>query len=139
MRLDTFEGGFVQIEAADVEPSDDAHLGGDVSLIVSVSARGFSGATDVWVQHEAWQQFLGDLNALEEDRHGVATLVSMSPGELELTFQSVDRAGHMAVHGTLGSTTPTGNVHLAFSAMQFDPTLLPRLIGSLRRFSGAAA
>lgn len=104
----------------------------DVRLFVAVSARGFSGTANVWVLGEVWTSFLKGLEVLDRTRSGVATVESMSPDELVLTFRIVDRAGHVAFACTLGRRLASGTAVLRISDVRFDPTEIPTVVRGLK-------
>ena len=105
-------------------------------MLVEVEVRraGFRGATETWVQREAWMGFAQDLTVLDQRRQGEAQVVSISPGELELVVKSVDRSGHVAVTGKIGVRSFDREVCLAFSPMAFDPSQLPEVARAARGF-----
>ena len=110
--------------------------GGDVRLQVRVRCQSFAGAGDAWISEENWTTFCQQLDALDRARQGDATLESISPGELRLRVQSIDRAGHMGIEGELThySYRPGPELHalhLRFGVVEFDPTMLPRLLTEL--------
>ena len=114
-----------------------ASAGGDVRVIARVRFGDFGGTVDAWIARDTWSTFSEQLIALERTRQGKAMLESMSPGELRLCLRSLDRQGHMGVEGELthnlygaGGRRPQ-LLQLQFDAMEFDPTLLPRLIAEI--------
>ncbi|MDX2220568.1 MAG: hypothetical protein SF172_16235 [Burkholderiales bacterium] len=91
---------FISIEV--VPNWSDPQGNGDVYVLISVSSSGYSGKNDLWVDGEALRSFVVQLADLNQSLKGKATLQSMSPGELELTIQSVSSRGHLAVSGSTG-------------------------------------
>ena len=132
----------LDVEVAEVSQNMPGGLGGDVRLQIRAQIQEFSGAVDAWIDREAWKDFLGQLTQLERDRQGSAALLSMSPGELRLTFRMLDMAGHAGVEGELmcyrypprGAPSP---LRLEFGIIEFDPTLLPSLVDELQRASSS--
>jgi len=51
----------------------------------------------IWVSQTDIDNFLADLENLDKNRKGQAILESMSPGEMQLIFQSIDDLGHLSV------------------------------------------
>src|SRR5688572_3475797 len=51
----------------------------------------------IWVNDEGIEKFLVELSSLDESRTGEATLESMSPGIMKLTFKPIDDLGHLSV------------------------------------------
>lgn len=131
------EDGVLEIEAAQWSAPPIPGADHDLLLIVHVEAHGFAGTTDVWIDRQAWHDFLRALSDLDRARRGSATLES--PGELELTFESTDRAGHMAVRGLVGVRSGHHSVALTFSRIRFDPTFLPSVLAQLRKLAHAVA
>jgi len=103
---------------------------GDLLVVVAVHHSGFSGTIDVWILREAWDGFVADLRRLEKRRQGAASVEGMSPRELSLTVQSIDRSGHLAVEGQIGIRGQR-TVTLRFSPIEFDPTTLPGIVVEL--------
>jgi hypothetical protein len=104
-------------------------------LAVEIRQGSFAGAAHVWVEAREWERFVESLAALERDRRGEAAVEAMSPGELRLSFRSTDRLGHVAVEGALGKRGPVQTTSLSFSAIEFDPTLLPELLRAAREIA----
>ncbi len=50
----------------------------------------------IWLSFEDIEKFLVELEELDESRKGQATLDSMSPGEMILSFRSIDNLGHLS-------------------------------------------
>ena len=82
-----------EFEQDDVPSQDDAHVK------IVVHSHGFSGVGDCWVQADVIQRFFEELIMLEKTRLGTAQLMSISPGELELTVCSINNRGHIAIYG----------------------------------------
>jgi hypothetical protein len=121
----------LDIVVTEVEPPTPHSRGGDVLLSARVRYRDFGGATETWVLREAWDAFIGDLRTLDERRQGEARLESISPGELRLRFFALDRAGHVAVEGEIGTLHHMREAFLRFGPVAFDPPLLPSLVREL--------
>jgi hypothetical protein len=129
MRISCDLNDYISIERA--EPSDD-----DVLVVVEVRCRGFVGRIDTWILRDVWIDFCRQLSTLEERRQGEATIESISPKELRVTFRSTDRAGHMAVDGHVGYRGARGEALLSFSPMPFEPSMLPSLVREARAIAG---
>lgn len=89
---------------------------------------GFSNS--IWLSDSDIEAFLIDLELLDSSRKGKAVLESMSPGELELVFKSIDNPGHLSVALQMVKEDPVNcdysyNIRVEF---QIDPTSLP-LVG----------
>ncbi len=99
---------------------------------VYVDARGFTGGHDsVWVLPTVFEQFVADLEILEQRRSGRATLSSASPEELELTLSNLDHAGHMIITGQLGRhiyVRDSSHTLKMLFAFELEPTRLNSLI-----------
>jgi hypothetical protein len=131
------ESSQVEVSVAEVQPAAADTPGGDVRLTVRVRRGAFAGAADAWIDRDRWEQFLRQLDTLERQRAGEATLMSVSPGELVLRVRVLDRAGHLGVDGEMTQYSYTAGpelqtTHLRFPTIEFDPTLLPALIEELR-------
>jgi len=125
LRISSDSGDYVAIDR--IDPSER-----DIRIAVEVRSRGFTGRIDTWILRQAWIDFCERLSALEERRQGEATVESISPKELGLTVRSIDRAGHMAIEGSIGYRGTRGETLLSFSAMSFDPSTLPALLRDAR-------
>lgn len=130
-------GNFVEILLVERIP-ETPPAAGDLHLHVRVACRTFCGEYDgVWVEATAFQDFLSELQFLEEWRQGSATLASISPGELRLQIQATDRAGHIGVTGQLGRWCYTGGSKMSWCQVTFDfplscPSLLPQILAEFR-------
>ena len=51
----------------------------------------------IWLSDTNIEKFIVDLGSLDKYRKGQATLESMSPGEMQLTFKPIDSLGHLSV------------------------------------------
>jgi hypothetical protein len=105
-----------------------------VYVRVVLAGNDFAGGKEqLALEHAELERFLVDLERLERDRRGAATLTSMSPHEFALTLSITDRAGHVLLTGELKrhvyvdvNTTPLEHhVALGFAV---DPTALPRIV-----------
>jgi hypothetical protein len=105
---------------------------GDVKLVVETASEAFGGRASVWVRADALRAFVGQLRQLEAKRLGVATLLSISPGELALRLSSVNARGHMAVTGRLAHHCHSGEagpyLHAVEFGFEFDPASLPGVL-----------
>src|SRR5688572_29582272 len=73
----------------------------DADVKARVSHKGFTGVVTAWISASELSGFLIQLVEVDSKRSGSATLTSMSPGELSLSFRSLDRLGHMGVEGEM--------------------------------------
>jgi hypothetical protein len=121
LRIASESGDYISIDR--IDPSE-----ADIRIAVEVRSRGFTGRIDTWILRQAWIDFCDQLSVLEELRQGEATVESVSPKELGLTVRAIDRAGHMAIEGSMGYRGIKGETLLAFSPMPFDPSTLPALL-----------
>lgn len=123
---------FLELTVGSVEPDTPGYSsGGDVLVVARIRCLGFRGETDAWILQEAWEGFLSQLTALERERRGEAVLESISPGELRLRIFASDRAGHIAVEGSVGVRGVHQELRLDFSPMAVDPSQLPALLAEL--------
>ena len=107
-----------------------------LTLGVQMSARGFGGRHDqVGVFVTELERFVAEMDRFDRRRSGRVTLSSMSPGEFTLTFDVVDRAGHIRVTADLRRHTYVAGqlADLAVSvAFELDPSLLPAIVEDFR-------
>ena len=132
--------GVAQVEVAVTEvamPIPPHSAGGDIRLHLRLICEGFAGTGSSWIAHDVWQRFLQQLKRLDDRRDSEAVVESMSPDELRLRIRVTDRAGHVAVDGQV-RTRSIRDLRWQFGAIQFDPTLLPPLLGELRGAGGAS-
>jgi hypothetical protein len=133
-------GNFVEVLLVERTPRSLTGAG-DLRLHVRVALSSFRGEYDeVWVEATTFQDFLSELQALEERRQGSATLASMSPGELRLQIHSTDRAGHMGVTGQLGRWCYAGGGGMSWCQIPFNialscPSLLSQLLAEFREMA----
>jgi hypothetical protein len=128
----------IELKAVEVQTAvPGCTAGGDVRVVARMRLAAFAGAIETWIKRDAWATFRTQLEALERIRQGEAILESMSPGELRLRIRTLDRLGHMGVEGEFlhyfygsGARQPQV-VRLQWGALEFDPTLLPRLVAEL--------
>lgn len=125
MRISGANGATIDIDAA-------GDGDGDCHVTVAVSVEGFAGTTTTFVVGDAWRGFVSQVVALDASRRGAAVLESVSPGEVRLTVRATDRAGHMAVEGSIGVRDAFRKIALTFSPIEFEPTELPRIVRELR-------
>jgi hypothetical protein len=81
----------------------------------------------IWLGETDIEKFLVDLETLDKDRAGQAVLESMTPGELELTFQAIDNLGHLSVmcHYKKEDRIAKDYSYEIKVEFQIDPTSLP--------------
>jgi hypothetical protein len=125
LRISSDSGDYISVDR--IDPIEE-----DIRVAVEVRSRGFTGRIDTWILRQAWIDFCAGLGLLEERRQGEATVESISPKELALTVRATDRAGHMAIEGSIGYRGTRGQTLLSFSAMSFDPSTLPALLRDAR-------
>jgi hypothetical protein len=138
MRLHDGES-FIELEATEQMPAGTPGAGDarfDVHVCIRDGTSAFSGNSWAWVEMAVLVEFTDQLRKLEESRSGQATLVAMSPGELELEIRNTDLLGHMAVFGKVEHDCYGGIDGPHRSGIQFgipfDPGELP---GLLREFA----
>lgn len=107
---------------------------GDTRFSVDVTSGGFTGSGWAWIDAECLRAFVADLRALEISRNGAAEVESMSPGQFRLRIWATDRAGHVALAGSLSRAKQS----LEFS-FSFCPTLLPGLVSEFAAIVKASA
>lgn len=73
------------------------HEHSDLNVSVEVKDGWFQGTITTWIKQADLEAFIDQLVMCEEIRQGSATLVSMSPDDLELTLESSDSIGHFRV------------------------------------------
>ena len=116
------------VERSAATPPHD--VGGDLLLLVSVRVREFSARTNVWVLLDDWTSFADEMSSLEQCRLGRANLRSMSPGELELTFEA--SATGVKVGGSLQCLSVTRRAKLSFHAMSIQDERLSEIARRVR-------
>lgn len=119
---------FIELEVS-LEEDDSLPSKGDIYVIISLNSNSFSGKNDLWVMAKDFQSFCAALIKLEKERKGEATLTSISPGELELKFQSIDSLGHLAVSGTTGYEIDN-MPHCVTFGFEFDPQELVKAVAT---------
>ena len=127
-----------EIVVAEVEAPTPQSSGGDVRVDIRVRFGDFSGVADAWILREVWHGFIESLRTLERRRQGEAAVRSISPGELSLRVFSLDRAGHMAVEGEVGTLHYQREASLRFAPIAFDQSRLPELVNELTTASARA-
>lgn len=110
---------------------------GDAQLHVTVTSSGFSGAADVWLGDSELRAFLQDATEFELRRQGSIEIGSMSPDLFRLKIFSVDRKGHLATSGRLGTLRRGNEGGFHTSAIDFgfdfDPSQLDPFVRELRK------
>src|SRR5262245_44665779 len=130
----TLTDGVARVDIAVIEvaaPIPPHSAGGDIRLDLRLTCEGFIGAGSSWIDQDAWQRFLRDLERLVDRRDGEAVVESMSPENLHLRIFVTDHAGHVGVEGQV-RTRSVRDLRWQFGAIQFDPSLLPLLLAELR-------
>ena len=112
---------------------------GDLQITAAVRCGEFAGRTEnAWVQAESWARFLQSLGRLERERQGDARVASMSPADFALRLAVVDRAGHLAVEGHVGTYAGVAGqmreVRLVY-AFELDPGVLGSLVRDFEIFA----
>jgi hypothetical protein len=113
----------------------------DPRLFARVSSNGFLANTETYVPDEALAAFCRALLALNESLNGEATLLSISPGELDLRIHSVTSLGHLAASGKLGWPIQGGHRlydHALQFGFEFEASELARAIKDPWVRAGAA-
>jgi hypothetical protein len=73
-----------------------------LGLEITVNSYGFCGhRSSVWISQEIRSVFLADLQRLEKQRSGSASLVINAPDDFWLTISIQDRLGNLAIEGSL--------------------------------------
>ena len=110
------------------------------SICVQIEGRayGFSAiVSGVWLSADDMRVFLTELVRLEQLREGSASLESMSPGEVVLSLQKADRAGHMiarlALFRTISGMVPQPVTQRLSIAFEIDVSLLPQVVRRFRQ------
>jgi hypothetical protein len=128
----------VEITYRDADPHDE-----DVLLHVSVASSGFKGESDVWVEGAQLRAFLHSVEEFEIRRQGSVEIGSMSPDLFRLRVMSVDRKGHLAVKGRLGTIRHGLENRYYISAIEFafefDPGQLASFLRELRSVMNTVA
>jgi hypothetical protein len=128
------EGGSIDLERSELGPPD-TPADEDVLLNVSVHARGYSALDQAWVVGSDWEVFLEQLAEVERTRRGRARVEGASPDDLALEIFSTDSAGHFAIRGHVGRTSPDGHRQRLEFAFAFEPDRLPSLVEELRELA----
>ena len=109
--------------------------GGSVRARVRLKGHGFEGSNrSVYFDREAIKGFRAELEQLERNRQGNASLISLSPGECVFTIGAVDRLGHIHVKGAVRKVVLRfGEIDHFECRLRFeiDPTRLPHLLREL--------
>ena len=87
----------------------------------------------IWLSEADIDQFLIELETLDNCRAGHAILESMSPGELKLSFQAIDSLGHLSVtlYYRKEDRIDKDYSHEIKIEFQIDPTSLPNVRNEL--------
>ena len=116
---------------------------GDTELSILVSSSGFSGRGTTWVHASRLAAFVVQLQELEGQRQGAATLEGISREEFQLRIRSIDRQGHFAVSGKLACQVYADQrgpyLHAVEFGFEFDPTQLPQVLSGFQELAGDLA
>ena len=93
---------------------------GEFIVSVEVAAFGFTGHSDGHVDTKNFNSFRRSLAILEKNRRGGAVLSSVYPGLFEITVQSTDDLGHMAVGGALRFDANRKDTHIQELHFEFE-------------------
>ncbi|MDD4890640.1 MAG: hypothetical protein PHU85_12015 [Phycisphaerae bacterium] len=112
--------------------------GGDFCISVSVHSFGFAVYADgIWISGSEFSTFKSELERLERERSGIATLPDVVGMEFSLQLGAADRAGHLLVsgfvqrhHWILGKELPQ---RLEFN-FELDPEMLMTVLKEFQRF-----
>lgn len=87
----------------------------------------------IWLSEDDINGFINDLKNLHKNRKGTAALESMSPGELQLSFQAIDDLGHLSVglYFKKEDRIYKDYSHEIKVEFQIDPTYLPTVRNEL--------
>ena len=97
---------------------------GDYYVSIEANAHGYSGHSDAHVVRGAFEAFRSAMSNLRRKRKGSASFESIHPGLFDLTVESIDRRGHLAVRGML-SYDPLNDESRAQQYnffLEFDPS-----------------
>ncbi|MBU1219649.1 hypothetical protein KKF34_18025 [Myxococcota bacterium] len=111
---------------------------GDVRLRVSLSLQEFRGSYDgIWLDLTEVESFLDSLSVLDEERQGIARIVSISPGEFIFEIRSSDKSGHMEIEVQLRRYQYSGTrywpIYLS-GGFQVQPDAIKQLIVGFKSF-----
>ena len=111
---------------------------------VEATAKGFSGASDVWIDGFALKEFTAALRDLEKSRRGRVELQSMDPDHLRLAIRSMDDAGHLLAEFTISRTVQVWDrpepVPLRVSgAFELDPGAVGEIVAGFGQLVRAVA
>lgn len=77
-----------------------------ICFIVDATYSGFSGKhSRIWIEENQFKDFLTDLEQLEKNRNGSASIQSISPDEFHLMLYSLDSLGHIGLTLSLKKAT----------------------------------
>lgn len=103
---------------------------------IEAQAGDFIGRNDsLWIEQDALERFVGELQRVERTRRGKSGLESMSPGDLLLEIKTVDSAGHLVVALKLGRVGQVGSEVQRFSmegSFEIDPGSIPSAVLEVR-------
>jgi hypothetical protein len=111
---------------------------------VEASAKGFSGAADVWIDGFALKEFAAALRAFAQRREGRVELQAMSAEEFRLAIRSADPAGQLLVEFAIARNVVMGDgaepVPLRVSgAFELDPGTLGEISAGFGQLVRAVA
>ncbi len=131
------QAGEDYLELTPIEQTPEGVPGlGDTRFAVRVRCGSFSAETTAYIEAGGLSSFADELHRVEEARQGAAAVESMSPGELLLEVRIIDRAGHAAVLGQVGSWCFRGldgpHWNVVGYCIRFCPSLLPQITREFR-------
>lgn len=92
MRISDHSGSYLTIRQIGCDSAQNVHAK------VRAVGYGFSGSNkSVWFARDSIDQFVIDLRNLEQTRHGVAVLATMSPTECQIQIQNSDSLGNLTL------------------------------------------
>ena len=111
---------------------------------VEVTAKGFCGGADVWVDGFDLKKFTAALRELERSRQGSLELRSMTPDDFRLALRSMDHAGHLLVEFGIARTVLVGDrpepvPYRVSGAFELDPGTLGEALAGFAQLEKAVA
>ncbi len=115
-----------------------------VEVRVEATAKGFSGASDAWIDGFELKTFAAALRDFERSRQGRVEVRSMTPDDLRLVLRSMDHAGHLLVEFAIARNVLVGdrpeNARLGVSgAFELDPGIVGEIAAGFAQLARAVA
>lgn len=92
MKIESIDrNSFIDIQYVESEMIRDP----SVVFSVVIQDKGFSGQNpNVWIRVSCLQQFIEELNEIENKRKGAARITGLSPNEFSLSIESINSRGY---------------------------------------------